>query len=190
MFLRRTIRTSLFAQLGGRRVPLEIVLLSRSQCIDGVIRMLDWYVHDNAYIIVMERLPRCQVWQLKIQQNNSTFKDLFDYITENRRLSDAQARHFFRQVVEMTLALAALNITHRDIKDENLLVDLNTGKLKLIDFGSGALLKSGAHEVFTELEGTKVGFKCTQTLRDAIKVQKLLLYSKANTNSNANWVLC
>lgn len=53
--------------------------------------------------------------------------DLFECIeqTPNKRLSEDQARHIFAQVVEAVYYLDSQGITHRDIKDENLVIDQN-----------------------------------------------------------------
>lgn len=63
--------------------------------------------------------------------------DLFECIeqSENKRLTEAQARYVFAQVVDAVHYLDAHGIAHRDIKDENLVIDHNL-KIKLIDFGS------------------------------------------------------
>jgi PAS domain-containing serine/threonine kinase len=51
--------------------------------------------------------------------------DLFECIeqTPNKRLSEDQARYIFVQIVEAAYYLDSQGITHRDIKDENLIID-------------------------------------------------------------------
>jgi hypothetical protein len=71
-------------------------------------------------------------------------RDLFDFITEqdNQTLPEHLAKKFFRQVVEAVVQCHRVGVIHRDIKVENILVDLNTLNVKLIDFGAGAHVKN------------------------------------------------
>ncbi|KAG6812599.1 hypothetical protein H0H92_001950 [Tricholoma furcatifolium] len=67
--------------------------------------------------------------------------DLFECIeqSEYKRLSEKQARYVFSQVVDAVYYLDSQGVTHRDIKDENLVIDRDL-KVKLIDFGSAAVV--------------------------------------------------
>ena len=145
-----------WAVYGGRRVPMELKLLHSVQAVEGVIKLIDFYERTDSFIFVMEK-----------PENT---KDLFDVITDKKFLEEDIARNFFRQIVETVLACHAKGVIHRDIKDENILVNLTTGQLKLIDFGSGAVMKE---EAFTDFDG-----KITN-----ISIQTLLIIMNLIQNS-------
>jgi serine/threonine protein kinase len=128
-----------WASIGGRRVPLELKLLHSVQNVEGVIQLFDFFEAKDSFIYVMEK--------------PSESKDLFDYITDNGALDEELAKNFFLQVTSTIVACHKRGVVHRDIKDENILVDLRTGKLSLIDFGSGAFLQESS---YTDFDGTRV----------------------------------
>ncbi|XP_074645428.1 serine/threonine-protein kinase pim-3-like [Tubulanus polymorphus] len=132
-------RVNEWVQMNGQSVPLEVCLMKEVNHVPGVITMLDYFDRPDCFIIVMERPESC--------------KDLFDYITENRVLDEDSAKDFFRQVVHAIIDIHSAGVIHRDIKDENILVDLKTNELKIIDFGSGDFLKD---TVYVDFDGTRV----------------------------------
>ena len=84
-----------------------------------------------------------------------TNHDILILLQFSGMLEEQLARNFFRQVTETLIACHRKGVIHRDIKDENLLVDLRTLDLKLIDFGSGAYIKAGD---YTDFDGKHLLF--------------------------------
>jgi len=124
--------------VGADSVPLEVALMQQLQDVPGVIRLIDYFDMQHCFYIVMERFHS---------------KDLFDFISEQGALPESLARDLFRQLVETVITCHQRGVMHRDIKDENILIDLNTFKMKLIDFGSGGLIEP---RVYHEFQGTRV----------------------------------
>ena len=102
-----------------------------------IIKMLNYFEDKHNFYIVMEKPEK--------------YIDLFDYITQKGVVSERSCRHLFRQILEAIQYSHRTGVVHRDIKDENILIDMKNHMIKLIDFGSGTFLTD---ELFTEYEGT------------------------------------
>ena len=118
----------------NRILPLEVVLMHRSANVPGVIKLIDFFELPNCFFLILERMDNGM--------------DLFDYISEHGHLTENIARIFFYQVLASVKGCHARGVLHRDIKDENLLVDTKTLRLKLIDFGSATQLRDGIYSNF------------------------------------------
>ncbi|XP_032912800.1 serine/threonine-protein kinase pim-2-like isoform X1 [Catharus ustulatus] len=119
----------------GTRVPMEIVLMEKvgSGC-HYVIQLLDWFELPDSFLLVMER-PEAS-------------RDLLQLLLEQEFLCEEMARWLFRQVLEAVRHCTACGVLHRDIKPQNLLVDPESGDLKLIDFGCGTFLQERPYTQF------------------------------------------
>uniref|UniRef100_A0A0K0DBW9 non-specific serine/threonine protein kinase n=1 Tax=Angiostrongylus cantonensis TaxID=6313 RepID=A0A0K0DBW9_ANGCA len=126
-------------QINDEHLPMEICMLARCSKIRGVIRLIDWYSIPEGYLIVMER-PYPSV-------------DMFDFIKGQQHLDEEMTRFLFKQIVQTLHDCHQKRVLHRDLKDENIIIDLVTGETKLIDFGAATVLKN-SH--YTDFQGTRL----------------------------------
>ncbi|RMB88768.1 hypothetical protein DUI87_34858 [Hirundo rustica rustica] len=128
------------SQPDGTRVPMEIVLMEKvcSGCYN-IIQLLDWFEQPEGFALVMESPEQ---WQ-----------DLLEFLLERDVLCEEMARWIFCQVLEAVRHCTSCGVLHRDIKLENVLVEPESGDVKLIDFGCGTFLQEQA---YTQFAGTRV----------------------------------
>ena len=67
--------------------------------------------------------------------------NLFSFVKKRRKLSEKTAKFLFRQIILGIKHIHEHKIVHRDIKLENILIDLNNN-IKICDFGIGRILTS------------------------------------------------
>ncbi|CAB3239719.1 unnamed protein product [Arctia plantaginis] len=120
----------------GRRVPLELSLLLTLKH-PNIVSVVDAFENDKYFQMVMEK--------------HGAGMDLFEFIERRPRLDEPLLSYIFRQIGQAVEYLHSLNILHRDIKDENVIID-NKFHVKLIDFGSATFMSKDT--LFSTFYGT------------------------------------
>ena len=94
----------------------------RSLCHPFIVQFKEVFVTDTHLGVAMEYVSG---------------GELFNYVQQHRSFNEAQARYFFQHLVSGVEYLHAMRVVHRDLKLENLLVDLSGSSptLKICDFG-------------------------------------------------------
>lgn len=170
-----------WAQLRGMEVPLEIALLEQCSACPGVIQLLDWFERPDGFLIVMERpAPYCDLFDYISDRgalDEVVTRFFFKQIVEtaiacagravvHRDIKDENVSIWGRegkQILFTNWFLPSGISRGRNPFWENksilqkllsfkVIIDMKTGQLKLIDFGSGAFLKSGE---YTDFEGER-----------------------------------
>merc|ERR1711936_617533 len=136
--VKEVYKAKIIKKTADGKTPLEVALMEQVQNVVGIIKIIEFFEMPESFFIVMEKF-HCQ--------------DLFDYISERGALTEDKARNIFKQLLETILMCHNNGVLHRDIKDENILIDVKTEKIKLIDFGSATYLHDG---LYNDFEGTRV----------------------------------
>lgn len=100
----------------------------------------------------------------KIHFKPRTSSDLFECIDAHYRLPEATIKKIFQQVLSAIAYLHKNGIVHRDIKDENIVVDENYNA-KIIDFGSASFIPKENGGLFEHFNGT-IQFAAPEILRE------------------------
>jgi len=129
---------SSWSKMDGFDVPSEIFYHFKAASHDTsgcIVRPITWLEKKSSFVLVMEHIQKSC--------------DLFDLSQKYGALGEEQARIIFGQIIQMAEILEKSGISHRDIKDENIIIDLTTLQVKLIDFGCATADLEGQHEDFS-----------------------------------------
>ena len=101
------------------QIKYEIKLLKKLRNYKNIVKIYETFETNKYFCIVME---------------NIIGGNLLNCINKMTKLSENQAKNIFYQLITTLEYIHSLGIVHRDIKPDNILLDLNNN-IKLCDFG-------------------------------------------------------
>ena len=104
---------------------------------NNIVKILETIETEKYILIIMENIPG---------------GDLLNFVKKRTKLPEKTAKFIFKQLILALKYMHNHNIIHRDIKLDNILIDLNNN-IKLCDFGVSKLI-SNKNEILNEQCGT------------------------------------
>ncbi|XP_037390203.1 serine/threonine-protein kinase pim-1-like [Pygocentrus nattereri] len=126
----------LYSPVESKAVPAEVALMqimSQPPICNNIVQLIEWFDEPQRYILIQERPDPCM--------------DLESFLKKQGNCMDEDmARDIMVQVVEAVNQCSKRGVLHRDIKLQNLLINIDTLEVKLIDFGCGDLIKTTPYD--------------------------------------------
>jgi hypothetical protein len=127
-----------WGNVNGQRYPIEYCHLRMLNGCSRIANLLHAYEIKDEFILVLETMDLCC--------------DLLHHVLgKEKYLEENHSRMIFRQLVEAVGHCHNSGIFHRDIKLNNILIDINGKNVKLVDFDMSAL---ACYSPFMETPGT------------------------------------
>ena len=130
--LNKTIKTKYGDNLNMDKILYEINLMRKLNH-PNITKILETFEDEQFYFIIMEYI------------NGG---NLFSYVKKRRKLSEKIAKFLFKQIILGIMHIHSQLIVHRDIKLENILIDMNNN-VKICDFGIGMILSTENEELYS-----------------------------------------
>lgn len=102
----------------------------------NIVQFFESFESENYILIIMEYI---------------SCGDLLSYVRRRSRIPETIAKFMFKQIIEGIQYIHSKNVIHRDIKLDNILIDLNN-TIKICDFGVSKQIKKG--EIINDQCGT------------------------------------
>ncbi|XP_042251970.1 serine/threonine-protein kinase pim-2-like [Thunnus maccoyii] len=131
-------------EMNAYKIPVEVALMHKvaggpeSVGNFSTVSLLDWYYLDQQLILITERpVP---------SQNLTTYLD-----SQGGVIEEQEAKTFLNQLVDATDEMHRKGVFHRDIKSENILVEIGSSvpRVRLMNFGCGSFVQERPHHTFS-----------------------------------------
>jgi len=130
-------------EVTGEAVAAKLIATSRMKAaaIQKEVDLMRLFNHK--YIIGLKAEPAQEGKYYIIYMELATGGELFSRVISSGSLTEADARPYFRQLMEAVEEMHSKGVVHRDLKLENVLLD-GSGNCKVCDFGLAHRFLAGA----------------------------------------------